>query len=242
MYREVSNISRILSEPFFSLYNQVETPIAIAFVLGLIGALAPCQLTGNMSAITFYGNRSLQVSRYWGDVIFFIFGKIAVFSGLGFFVWLVGQNFDQYIIFIFPFFRKMIGPFLILLGFFLLGFIKLNIINKLSNLIPLKLKSGKTGSFLLGASFTIAFCPTMFVLFFVTLMPVVLTSSYGMFLPAVFGVGTSIPLLVIIGMVSYLGFSGALLRKSWQVGRWIQIAAGMVLVLMGMLDIVTYWF
>ncbi|WNS74933.1 sulfite exporter TauE/SafE family protein [Bacillus sp. DTU_2020_1000418_1_SI_GHA_SEK_038] len=242
MYQEISKISQFLSEPFFSLYSGAQAPIAVAFLLGLIGALAPCQLTGNISAITFYGNRSLQTSQYWGDVIFFILGKIAVFTGLGLLVWMIGQNFQQNITMIFPFFRKIIGPFLVLLGLFLLSYIKLNIISKISNRIPLKFKSGRTGSFIMGASFSIAFCPTMFVLFFVTLMPVVLTSSYGFFLPAVFGIGTSIPVLVIIGAISFLGLSGALLKKSKNIGRGVQRFAGIVLILFGILDIVTYWF
>lgn len=242
MYQEISKISQVLSEPFFALYSGAQAPIMIAFILGLIGALAPCQLTGNISAITFYGNRSLQTSRYWGDVIFFILGKIAVFSGLGLLVWIIGQNFEENITIIFPIFRKIIGPLLILIGLFLLGYIKLNIINKISSRIPLTLKSGKTGSFMMGASFSIAFCPTMFVLFFVSLMPVVLTSSYGIFLPAVFGIGTSIPVLIIIGAISFLGLSGSLLKSSKKVGNWIQRIAGIILILFGILDIITYWF
>lgn len=225
-----------------SLYNGTEAPIVVAFVLGLIGALAPCQLTGNISAITLYGNRSLQSSRYWGDVIFFILGKIVVFSGLGLLVWLAGRNFEENIIIIFPFFRKVIGPFLIFLGLFLIGVIKLNIINKITSKMPLKLRSGKTGSFLMGASFSIAFCPTMFVIFFVTLMPVVLTSSYGMILPTVFGIGTSIPVLVVIGVISFLGLSGSLLKRSKTVGLWVQRIAGATLIFLGILDTITYWF
>lgn len=242
MYQEISKISQFLSEPFMSLYNGTEAPIVVAFVLGLIGALAPCQLTGNISAITLYGNRSLQSSRYWGDVIFFILGKIVVFSGLGLLVWLAGRNFEENIIIIFPFFRKVIGPFLIFLGLFLVGVIKLNIINKITSKMPLKLRSGKTGSFLMGASFSIAFCPTMFVIFFVTLMPVVLTSSYGMILPTVFGIGTSIPVLVVIGVISFLGLSGSLLKRSKTVGLWVQRIAGATLIFLGILDTITYWF
>lgn len=241
MYQEISKISQFLSEPFMSLYSGAEAPIIVAFLLGLIGALAPCQLTGNISAITLYGNRSLQSSRYWGDVTFFILGKIVVFSGLGLLVWMVGRNFEENIIVLFPVFRKAMGPFLIFLGLFLLGVIRLNIINKLTNKIPLKLRSGKTGSFLMGASFSIAFCPTMFVIFFVTLMPVVLTSTYGMVLPTVFGIGTSIPVLLVMGVISFLGLSGSLLKRSKKVGLWVQRIAGVTLILLGILDTITYW-
>ncbi|MBM7713575.1 sulfite exporter TauE/SafE family protein [Siminovitchia sp. FSL H7-0308] len=241
MYQEISKISQLLSEPFMSLYHGAEAPIVAAFVLGLIGALAPCQLTGNIGAITLYGNRSLQHSRYWGDVIFFILGKIVVFSGLGLFVWLAGRSFEENLIILFPFFRKVIGPFLILLGLFLMGVIQLNIINRLASKIPLKLRSGKIGSFLMGASFSIAFCPTMFVIFFVTLMPIVLASSYGMILPTVFGIGTSIPVLVVMGMTSFLGLSGSLLKRSKKMGLWVQRVAGVILILLGLFDTITYW-
>ena len=72
--------------------------------------------------------------------------------------------------------------------------------------IPTRLRDSYLGSFLMGASFTLAFCPTMFVLFILTLMPVVLETSYGFVLPSVFGIGTSLPLLLIIFL--YLVFWG----------------------------------
>src|SRR5690625_6079878 len=71
--------------------------------------------------------------------------------------------------------------------------------------IPTKLRDSYLGSFLMGASFTLAFCPTMFVLFILTLMPVVLETSYGFVLPSVFGIGTSLPLLLIIFLIWYFG-------------------------------------
>jgi len=242
MYQEINRISQFLSEPLFSIYHMSETPIIIAFLLGIIGSLAPCQLTGNISAITLYGNKSLQHSRYWGDIIFFILGKIVVFSVLGLLVWMIGQKFEENITVLFPFFRKVIGPMLILVGLFLMGLIRLNIIHLLTSKIPLKLRTGKAGSFFMGVSFSIAFCPTMFVIFFVTLMPVVLTSSYGMILPTIFGIGTSIPVLVVIGIISFLGLSGSLLKRSRKIGQWVQRIAGAILILLGVLDTYTYWF
>lgn len=60
MYQVFSDISNFLSNPFFNLANQWEgIPLLSAFILGLVGALAPCQFTGNIGAITIYGNRSL---------------------------------------------------------------------------------------------------------------------------------------------------------------------------------------
>lgn len=66
MYNFFSQISVWLSRPFLNMVHSFETmPIIFAFVLGLVGALAPCQFTGNISAIMLYGNQSLQNWNEW---------------------------------------------------------------------------------------------------------------------------------------------------------------------------------
>jgi len=242
MYEILSSLSRVLSSPIVVLMNETkQVPLLAALFLGLIGALAPCQLTGNISAITYYGNRSLQTTRQWIEALFFIAGKVVVFSSLGLAVWLIGQEFQTTIISFFAAFRKLIGPFIILLGLFLLGVFKLMWISQLSSLIPSSKKGGIWGSFLMGISFSIAFCPTMFVLFFLTLMPLVLNSSYGAILPTIFAIGTSLPLIIVMLIIWYLGVEGALLKKSRRFGTIVQKIAGLLLVLVGLLDTITYW-
>ncbi|MGF6953943.1 cytochrome c biogenesis protein CcdA [Neobacillus sp. B4I6] len=69
------------------------------------------------------------------------------------------------------------GPLLIIVGLFMLGFIKLKgTLNLLKGSKEYK-SENPFGSFMLGFSFSLAFCPTMFLLFFVTLMPVVLSQN-----------------------------------------------------------------
>ncbi|MFJ7886493.1 sulfite exporter TauE/SafE family protein [Lysinibacillus xylanilyticus] len=95
MYSLMSKISQTISGPFTVFLNSYEhSTFIIAILLGLIGALAPCQLTGNMSAITFYGSRTLQMKNNWQEIVFFILGKVVVFSLLGLFAWLLGQSFE----------------------------------------------------------------------------------------------------------------------------------------------------
>jgi cytochrome c-type biogenesis protein len=242
MYQVLSDISQFFSQPFYPLVNGSNPfPIVAAFVLGMIGALAPCQLTGNISAITFYGNRSLQSHKQWGDVLFFILGKIFVFLLLGTLVYLIGQAFQDSITSFFSWFRKFIGPFIIFLGLFLFGVISFNWINRLTSFIPVQLRKGKLGSFLMGVTFSIAFCPTMFVLFFITLMPIVLQTSYGFILPGIFGIGTSLPLILFLLVIWFLGADGSLLKKSRKIGLFVQKLSGAILIVMGILDTITYW-
>ena len=242
MYSILSDISIAITEPIKIFLNSYEhSALIVAFLLGLIGAFAPCQLTGNISAITLYGNRTIRIDNNWGEIISFIAGKVFVYSSIGFFAWLFGQSFENSLTLYFPIFRKVIGPLLIITGLVLLGIMKLKILNQVSLHIPTTLKEGKLGSFLLGASFAIAFCPTMFVIFFVWLMPTVASTSYGLVLPAVFGISTSVPLIIILGLIWYFDVKGLIMKKSMKVGRVIQKVAGMILIIIGVFDTITYW-
>ncbi len=54
VYSFLSQISNFLSQPFLNMANSMtEIPILSAFLLGIVGAMAPCQLTGNLGAITY---------------------------------------------------------------------------------------------------------------------------------------------------------------------------------------------
>lgn len=99
MYNLMSQFSSFVSKPFFIIANNLESwPIIFALLLGIVGALAPCQLTGNVSALTLYGNRSFQKKIVWKDVIFFTLGKIAALSLLGALVWILGREIQENLI------------------------------------------------------------------------------------------------------------------------------------------------
>ena len=242
MYSLLSQVSAVLSKPFFNMANSLESwPIVFALIMGLVGSLAPCQLTGNISAITLYGNRSIQRKIAWKDVFSFTIGKVAAFSLLGIMVWLLGKGIEQNLPLYFPWLRKLMGPVLIIVGLFMLGFIKLKGTINLFKGSKVYKQENPFGSFMLGFSFSLAFCPTMFVLFFVTLMPIVLVSPYGFILPSVFALGTAIPLLIVIFIIWYLGGSGVIMKKGRKFGTVIQRLAGIVMLLIGIFDSITYW-
>ncbi len=242
MYSVVSKVSQTITEPIsLFLHSYEHSPIVVALLLGLIGAVAPCQITGNISAITLYGNRTMQAENNWGEILSFMTGKVVVYTSIGLLVWMFGTSFEMKLTEYFPIFRKIIGPLLIITGLVLLGIVKLKFLHRVTRHIPMTAKQGKLASFLLGASFAIAFCPTMFVLFFVWLMPAVLSTSYGLVLPVIFGIATSVPLIIIIGLIWYFDVKGLIMKKSMKIGRMIQSLAGVILIIIGMFDALTYW-
>ncbi|AQQ53339.1 urease accessory protein UreH domain-containing protein [Planococcus lenghuensis] len=242
MYTLISQLSSWLMDPFLNLSAGLEgVPLVFAFLLGIIGAMAPCQFTGNIGAVTYYGNKSLQQGLAWRDVLFFNLGKITVFTGLGLLVWLVGSGVENELTAYFPWIRKMTGPLFIIVGTVLLGVITIRKNWTLFKLPDRLTRDGKAGSFLLGAGFSLGFCPTMFILFFFTLMPVALGTPYGLALPGVFAIGTSLPLFIAIFLIWYYGAGGAILKKGRKVGLIVQRVAGVALIVLGILDTLMYW-
>ncbi len=220
-------------------YGTEHIPLLSALLLGIVGALVPCQFTGNLSAITLFGNQSLQKKAAWHETIYFIFGKIVAFSSLGFIVWILGNEFQQSLIAYFPWVRKMLGPLLIVIGLYLLGVFTMRW--TLSLWKSKSEKKGKLGAFLLGLSFSLGFCPTMFILFFIVLMPMAIAVPYGAIVPSIFAIGTSIPLLLSVFLIWYFGLSGAFMKKGRKIGLYVQRVAGVIIIFIGILDTITYW-
>ncbi|GAB3804430.1 cytochrome c biogenesis CcdA family protein [Virgibacillus kimchii] len=242
MFDLLNQISGMLSGSIHGLaYGFEHIPLLFAFFLGIVGAVVPCQLTSNISAITIYGNKSLVDKVPWLHVFLFVIGKIVVFSIIGIIIWLLGNEANSTLTQLFPLIRKAIGPMLIIIGLFMLGLFRFNKAFGIIRIPTEKLKGSYLGSFFMGVSFTMAFCPTMFVLYILTLMPVVLTTSYGAVLPTAFGLGTSLPLLLVIFLIWYFGASGAILKNSRKIGVVIQKVAGGILLFIGIFDTLTYW-
>jgi cytochrome c biogenesis protein CcdA len=243
MYEFFSQISNFLSQPLINLGLDTKgVPLFSALVLGIVGALAPCQFTGNLGAITIYGNQSIQKRVAWKEVLFFILGKIVVFTGLGLLVWILGMEIRTSLTAYFPWFRKIVGPLFILIGLFLLGVMKFHKSFTLGSIPDELQKKGSLGAFFMGVSFTLGFCPTMFVLFFITLMPMAIAVSYGPLLPAIFAIGTSLPLIIVIFLIWYLGLGGKLMKKKGRkLGTGVQKVTGALMLLLGTLDTITYW-
>jgi cytochrome c biogenesis protein CcdA len=127
------------------------------------------------------------------------------YSIIGALIIVVGLEIPGLATFLQDFGEQALGPLLIVIGVIML------IINK----IPLSLGGGKLsaigakvagwgmiGGFLLGALFALAFCPYSAALFFGVLIPLSLKSAGGVTLPAVYAVGTGLPVLVFGVLIS----------------------------------------
>ena len=137
------------------------------------------------------------------------------------------------------------GPSLVLGGLLMAGVLRLPF--SVGDSLSLRLtrnarNKGSWGAFLLGAGFSVAFCPTLCVLFFALLLPMSMRSPGGFTFPGFFAVGTALPLIV-LGPLIALGLLGSqgLAGKAQRLDRVLRLVTGAVFVALGLNEIVNYW-
>lgn len=243
-YSTLSQIQAQVAEPVRTVVYQWNIPAVTALLFGLLGALAPCQLTANVGAMAYLSHRAgEQAGGVWRETAAYLWGKVAMYTVLGTLAIVLGLQLPTWAM---AGLRKIFGPVMVGLGLHMLGILRLqfalgqNLVATLEERLPGK---GSAGAFLLGAAYSLVFCPTMAMLFFGLLVPLGVQAPAGLLLPAIFAVGTALPLLVFVGLVS-LGFevSRGWLRRFRNFDRYIQLVAGAVLVLAGLNDTFLYWF
>jgi len=101
---------------------------------------------------------------------------------------------------------------------------------------------GVVGSGLLGFLFALAFCPVSAALFFGSLLPLAVKQESTWLLPALFGVGSALPVLVfgILLTVARQTANKAFGRLQ-QCDKWLLPATGWLLVAVGLYLIVRQW-
>ena len=142
--------------------------------------------------------------------------------------------------------RKALGPLMLVIGLFLLGVLRLNVSigHGLSSWLQERATGGGTrGSFLLGMAFALAFCPTLFLLFFGLTIPMALRSPFGVLYPPAFALGTTLPLIGLTALIGMgIGNGAGRFQGLRRVNRILGRGAGVVLLLAGLNDIFIYWF
>jgi cytochrome c-type biogenesis protein len=244
-YGTLSQLYAAVADPLIGLVRSTGLPPVAALLLGLLAAFSPCQLTTNAGAIAWVAREAASGRRAVASAAAFILGKAAVYMLLGVGVALVGRGLETAAIPVFVTARKALGPLMILVGFAFLGLIswRPGFGRRLAASLKARLpRQGVSGAFGLGVAFAFAFCPTLALLFFSLLLPLTLATRGGFVLPALFAVGTALPL---IGFTALLLAGGRLAeRYTSRAGALdgpVRAVAGAVFLLAGINDTLLYW-
>ena len=224
--------------------DHLHLPLVTVVLLGVVGATSPCQLTTNLSALA-YASAQPGRGRPFLLGVAYVAGKVSVYSLVGALVILAGLRLEAVSIPIVQVARKALGPLMVIIGLGMLGWLRLR--TGMGRRLAARMRErlaprGLGGAFLLGVAFSFAFCPTLFWLFFGLTLPLALRSSGGWMFPGLFAVGSSLPLLVVTGVVAAgIGAVGTIVRRVVRLDRPLRLVAGVVFIIAGLHDTLVYW-
>ena len=189
------------------ILGDVNIPVLSALFLGLITAISPCPMATNIAAIA-YVSRRVKERRYAVITgLLYTLGRMFSYSIIGTLIIVAGLEVPGVASFLQDFGEQVLGPLLIVVGVIMLNINRMPFSlggGRLSSIGEKVANWGMIGGFLLGALFALAFCPYSAVLFFGVLIPLALKSAGGVTLPAVYAIGTGLPVLV-FGVLISLG-------------------------------------
>ncbi|MBA3414835.1 MAG: sulfite exporter TauE/SafE family protein, partial [Chloroflexia bacterium] len=168
-----------------------------------------------------------------------------VYTALGVVALALGAGLTEVSIPVFVAARKVLGPLMVVIGLGMVGVLRFRSapeIGSVGRLRTLARQRAERAPMLLGVAFGFSFCPTLFGIFFGLLVPLALARPDGVVYPALFALGTAVPVLMVLTMLSLGG--GSLRRHAGRIGRYqrvVAVLAGTLLVLAGLHDTVIYW-
>ncbi|MFN3639765.1 MAG: aromatic aminobenezylarsenical efflux permease ArsG family transporter [Flavobacterium sp.] len=221
-----------------------ETPLLAAFALGLLTAIAPCPLATNITATAFIAKTITDKRKVLLSGLLYTLGRVFSYTLIGAIIYFGASKFQ-----VAKLFQgngeKYIGFVLIIIGLIMLDVIKLNFIKggNFTDRLSEKFKTkGLLGSFLLGALFSLAFCPYSGALFFAMLIPMTLSADAGLALPVVFSFGTGLPVILFAIVIAYsMEKLGMYFKAITKVEKVMRFVAGLVFILTGLYYINIYF-
>jgi cytochrome c biogenesis protein CcdA len=219
--------------------------IGMALWFGILTSISPCPLATNIAAVSYIGGHISSKRGIFMAGVMYMSGRMFTYTVLGAILVSSAQSIPAVANFLQKYMNIMMGPFLVFIGLVLLDIIKFNmgdgagiIANKLQGRIK---DFGFIGAGLLGIIFALSFCPVSAALFFGSLFSIAVKNDSGIVLPAVYGVGTALPVLA---FAILMGISTRLISKAYRrvstFEIWARRVTAVVFICAGIYYCVTY--
>ncbi|HAA47013.1 MAG TPA: cytochrome C biogenesis protein [Synergistaceae bacterium] len=218
-------------------------PAFSALWIGILASVSPCPLASNIAAFSFIekdcgNNRSVLLSG-----VAYALGRMVTFSVLGFLVVNGVMAIPSVSMALQRHMNMFLGPILLVVGVFVLDLLELPPFSFTKRIRDNALFKGPGGAFVMGIIFALALCPVSAALFFGGLVPLAAKESSPFLLPAIFGIGTALPVTVLAFSLS-LGISALSASEAslHAIQEKIRILTGVILVGTGIYFSVFYTF
>ena len=224
--------------------NTMLLAITGAFWLGVLTSVSPCPMATNIAAIGYLARSSHSRKLQILAGILYATGRAVAYTLVGALIAWGLLSAPVLSGFLQKHLGQLLGPMLILVGMVLLGLLPgIPSFGTSGGSFSKRVADlGVIGSGLLGFIFALAFCPVSAALFFGSLLPLAIQQESTWLLPAVFGIGSALPVLV-FGILLTLARQSATrafsnLRK---IDRWLLPATGWLLIGVGLYLIIRQW-
>jgi len=214
-----------------------------AFWLGILAAISPCPLATNIAAISYIGKDLKSGAHVLASSALYALGRVAAYVLVAVLVVSSVLSIPAVASFLQGGMNRILGPLLIVIGAFVLGWIRLPKLEwggRGEALQQRAARGGFAGAGLLGMLFALSFCPISAGLFFGSLIPLSVSSGSRIVVPALFGVGTGLP-VVVFAILLGLGVRqlGQVFQALTRVERWARLSTGAVFILIGVYFVAT---
>ena len=211
--------------------------IGTAFWLGVLTSISPCPLATNVAAIGYLARHSHSRGLQLLAGLLYAVGRALAYTLAGGLIAWGALSAPVLSTFLQNHLGQLMGPLLVLVGMVLLGLLpglpSFGVPG--SGRFSQRLAGhGAAGAGLLGFLFALAFCPVSAALFFGSLLPMAIQQKSTWLLPAVFGIGSALPVLAsgILLTVARQSATRAFGRLQ-KCDRWLLPATGWLLVAVG---------
>jgi cytochrome c biogenesis protein CcdA len=214
-----------------------------AFWLGILTSMSPCPMATNIAAISFTGRKVSRPSLVLLSGIAYTLGRMLLYIGLGILIVTFLVSVPEVSYLLQKYMNKVLGPLLILTGLVLLEVVRFELPNPAwgrrsgGN----ERSPGLCGAFVMGVVFALSFCPVSAALFFGSLIPLSLTYDSQITLPALYGLGTGIPVIVFAILLSFGAQSiGRAFQRMGQIEIWFRRVTGATFIIIGIYFTIMY--
>lgn len=167
-----------------------------ALWLGTLTSISPCPLATNVAAVSYVARSALRPGFVLLAGLLYSLGRAIAYVAIAALLVSSLLSIPQLSLFLKRYVNQLLGPILVLAGMFLVGLLRLPQLGiTISARVGKRLAQHFGGAFLLGALFALSFCPISAALFFGSLIPLATSSRSSILLPALYGLGTALPVI-----------------------------------------------
>jgi cytochrome c biogenesis protein CcdA len=216
-----------------------------ALWFGILTSISPCPLATNLTAISYMARTINHPRRVLLSGLLYTLGRVVAYTALAALLVASALSVPAISMGLQRYGNLILGPVLIVVGMFLLELLSLptkdgGVSTRLQQRAD---AAGIWGAALLGFVFALSFCPTSAALFFGSLLPLALKVQSRFLLPALFGIGTALPVIAASVVLTLGGkATSRFFEKMTSLELWVRRATGVVFVLVGIYYCLKYIF